>query len=241
MQLARFLTDLEPGHSQKADILFAGRFDVKHDQATLAHVSRSFNVCPFLSRRQGAVGWPHGCNELWFDTMSYIQERIKAKVWPQYKAILTIEGDCVPLKRDWVDRLHALWDNERPPMAFCTGALLSAPAEHINGNSLWSASPDDLEFVRRIGGANPGMGWDYQHAGKFKNRGWHTTDKIISYWNMQTCDRQTFENLMATDAALFHGCKDLSLLSMARAKMLGQRGLGYEIRPPQGTRMRVKW
>jgi hypothetical protein len=241
MQLARFMADLEPRHNETADLMFAGRFDVQHDRDAMAYAAKSFNILPFVSRRRGAVGWPHGCNELWFDLMAYCRERIVAGHLPPYKAILTMEGDCVPLKKDWVAQMHRVWDEERPPTAFCAGTLLAAPAEHINGNAMWSAAKEDLEFLQRIGGASPDQGWDYQHAGLFKNRGWHATDKITSYWNMKTCDRQTFENLYAGNTALFHGCKDMTLLALARQKMIGSSGLGYRVNPPKGQVMRVKW
>ena len=47
MALARLLADIEPRHSDRADIVFAGRFDVKHDRETIGYVARSFNVMPF--------------------------------------------------------------------------------------------------------------------------------------------------------------------------------------------------
>jgi hypothetical protein len=238
MELVRFMADLEPRHSNRADILLAGRFDVRHDQDTIMHIAKSFNVSPFVSRRQ-AEGWPHGCNELWFDTVEYCRENLEAKKWPRYKAILTCEADCVPLRRDWIERMHAAWDS-RKSNEICAGALLQAPGEHMNGNMLVSAELADLHFFRKIGGAPPSQGWDYAIAGQLKRRGWLPTNEIVSYWGMKTCPPAVIEELQRRDVALLHGCKDSSGVSHVRRQLLGQRTLGYTIRPPRGPKVFIK-
>jgi len=238
MDLARLIADLEPRHSERADLMLSGRFDVQHDRDAIAYVSRSFNTIPFVSRRNG-IGWPHGCNELWFDTVEFCRENIEAKKWPEYKAILTFEADCVPLRKDWIERLHQAWDARRSS-EICAGALLQAPGEHMNGNMLVSAAVQDLHFFRKIGGAPPAAGWDFAIAGKLKNRGWLPIGDIVSYWGMRTCPNDVFEELRRRDVALLHGCKDSSGIALARRTFLSQRSLGYQIRPPRGQRIQVK-
>lgn len=240
MSLARLLADLEPRHSDQADMLFAGRFDVKHDREAIAHVARSFNIIPFVSRRTG-TGWPHGCNELWFDTMDFCRENILLKKWPAYKAILTFEADCVPLQTDWIERLHKAWDSRTPEGSICAGALLSAPAEHINGNMLISAALPDLEMIRKIGGSAPNAGWDYFIAPRLKRRGWSPIPGIVSYWNMKTCPRDVFDKLRADGVAMLHGCKDMTAMGFARATLLPKKPasdskLGYSVYAPGGIR-----
>lgn len=238
MELARLVADIEPRHSERADFMFAGRFDVKHDRDTIMYASRAFNTIPFVSRRQG-IGWPHGCNELWFDTIEFCRENIEAKKWPQYKAILTFEADCVPMQKDWIERLHRAWDS-RQSSEICAGALLQAPGEHMNGNMMVSAEVPDLHFFRKIGGASPSQGWDYAIAGKLKRRGWLPIGDIVSYWGMKTLPRDVFEDLHRREVAMLHGCKDGSGIALARRHFLGQKSLGYNVRPPRGQRISVK-
>lgn len=99
MELADFLADLEPVKQQQADFMFAPRFDCRADASVVSRVSRKFNVYAQVSRRRG-VGWPNGCNELWFSVMEWVQSMSLAKKIPSYKAIFTCEADGAPIPRD---------------------------------------------------------------------------------------------------------------------------------------------
>jgi hypothetical protein len=222
--------------------MLAGRFDVKHDAETIAYVARSFNTVPFVAKRTG-TGWPHGCNELWFDTVEFCRQNILLKKWPAYKAILTFESDCVPMQPDWIERLHKAWDARQPAGSICAGSLQTAPAEHINGNMLLSADLNDLEMIRKIGGAAPNSGWDYYIAPRLKRRGWSPIKEILSYWQMKTCPREVFDQLRSEGVVMLHGCKDGSARAWAREALLPKvaKGaapgkLGYSIFAPGGTR-----
>lgn len=218
MQLARFLADLEPRHCDLADFLFAARFDCKHDQATVDYVSRKFNVRTFTSRRRG-VGWPNGCNELWFSVMEWAYSMIDAKKIPHYKAIFTIEADCCPIQSDWLRKISVLWDkaNESRPV-FVAGALVD-PGPHINGNALFTTRPKELQWItKRIGGVAPGVGWDFVLARQFRNRGWANITQMKSLWHTPTFTQDQYEDMLKNDWIWIHGIKDLSLIRMGRVK-----------------------
>ena len=110
--LARHLADLEDTHCEWADFMFCSRKDCEIERRAVYQVARKFNVTTFRGRRDG-VGWPHGCNDLWFDTMTFVWEQLTLKKFPQYKAILTIEADCIPMRKDWIRGLSRAWDKNR--------------------------------------------------------------------------------------------------------------------------------
>jgi hypothetical protein len=219
MRMARYVADLAPEFSDQADFLFSARFDCPHDSETVKYVSRKFNVWTHQCRRRG-VGWPHGCNELWFGTMAWIHSMIETLRMPHYKAVLTFEADCVPMRRDWLTHFHREWDraNEKKP-TYVLGAKLMAPGEHINGNALFSTRLDFLRWLSKdIVSANSSAGWDYWLAPEFKQWGWAVMPNHLSYWNTKSLPEEVIEDLFRKDIVFLHGVKDDSVLDAARAK-----------------------
>lgn len=234
-KLARLMADIEPAHCQQADLMFCGRFDVQHDPTIVQYVARKFNVATFRSRRHGAVGWPYGPNELWFDTMTFIYERLQAGIWApdRYKAVLCLEADDCPLVGNWIrilsshwDEMQANWRAQNPGPLSMVGCYLKSPGEHINGNALFSASPEFLSFIAKKGSCDPAQGWDYAMAAQFRSLGWHHSHRIRSYWGLKTMEPGVYDNLVNDGVVLLHGCKDESALNEARERILKQ-GLRY--------------
>lgn len=225
MRAARFIADLEPEISTKADFMFSARFDCPQDPATVAYVSTKFRTFTHKSRRRG-VGWPIGCNELWAGTTSHIYQSIASKQMPAYKAILTFESDCVPMQHGWIERLSAQWDEEkarRHGALACMGAWLRYPGPHINGNMMISGEPHHLSWltdaVSRVGRRG---GWDYVIYPELERRGVAAVSTIRSYWGSKTMGRDWFNKELHTDAVFIHGVKDDSLLNMSRKNLLGK-------------------
>jgi hypothetical protein len=223
VKLARFIADLCPGMCEQADFLFSSRFDCSQDQETIKYVSRKFHVWTNVCRRRG-VGWPMGCNELWFGTMDWINGMILKRHMPHYRAVLTFEADCVPMQTGWIAHLRREWDRlqrERP--VYVAGALLQAPGTHINGNALFSL---DLEFLRwltrDISSVGAAAGWDYHLAAEFRKWGWAEVTGMQSYWNSRTLPPSVIGNLFAQQLVFMHGVKDDSLLNAARIRLLNQ-------------------
>jgi hypothetical protein len=219
MRLARFIADLSPEFCEQADILFSARFDCPQDVETVKYVSRKFNVWQHTSRRRG-VGWPHGCNELWFGTMGWIHGGIESLRLPHYKAVLTFESDCVPMQVNWISQLRAEWDKaQAKKQTYVMGTLLQAPGEHINGNAMFST---DLRFMRWLSkdivSASSAAGWDYWLAPEFKQWGWHVCKGMRSYWNTKTLPQETIDELWRSNLIFMHGVKDDSLLNSAKEK-----------------------
>lgn len=218
MELAKFLADLEPEKSQLADFLFAARFDCKIDAAVVNHVARKFNVYTRVSRRRG-VGWPDGCNELWFSVMEWAHSMIGAKKIPHYKAIFTCEADGCPIQRDWISRLSKEWDRVNSPKPVVMAGALVDPGPHINGNALMSGHMNFLQWIaRKIGHVRPGGGWDFVLRHDFQRIGWADIPGIKSIYNTPTFSPEQYADMIRQDWTWIHGVKDLSLVRMGRER-----------------------
>jgi hypothetical protein len=223
MKLARFIADLQQGHSEAADFLFVSRGDCPHDTETIKYVSRKFNVFHHLSRRAGR-GWPGGCNDLWFESMSWVYHMVDARKVPAYKAVFTFEADGVPLAPNWIETFSADWDAElKKHPTFVMGAYLKAPGPHINGNAIFSGNPAFTRWLtKQVGGCRVNAGWDYVLYPDFRRWGAHAYEKIRSYWNSKTLPPAAIQNEFNAGVVWMHGIKDDSLLDASRARLLGK-------------------
>jgi len=218
MALADYLADLEPVKCQMADFMFAARFDCRPDEATVQRVARKFNVRTHISRRRG-IGWPDGCNDLWFSVMEWVNSMSAAKKIPQYKAIFTCEADGAPIQRDWIARLSSEWDRVNAPKPVCIAGALVDPGPHINGNALISGHPNFLRWIaRRTGSVRPGGGWDFVLAQDFQRIGWADIPGVKSIYNTPTFTQEQYEGMLQQDWIWVHGGKDTSLIQMGRKR-----------------------
>lgn len=220
MELARLLADIEPAHSDAADFIFINRFDCPPaDSAIIKHVSRKFRVHSYRSPRRG-VGWPNGCNELWFGTMEWFYHLAEAKKIPHYKAAFTFEADCVPLSKNWLKTFSTQWDrlNAVSPVYIAGRKLrFENGYEHINGNCFVSG---DLKFlhwlVKRVCGAPPNVGWDYCMAPAFRQWGWAEMPGQECYWQTKTINEYALVAEVQRGIMWLHGVKDNSALKHSR-------------------------
>ena len=167
------------------------------------------------------TGWPAGCNDTWCDTAcNYFLRQLYDGKWDNVKAILTFEGDCIPVMRDWISQLSAEWDRAAAKGKFVVGAFMPPPVNgpygHINGNSMYP--PDLFERVPAVLGCDPTQGWDYAFAPQFRNH-WYPTPLITNYYKAPD----------GRAPVLVHGVKDLSAEKFAD-RVLGPNG---ENIPPQ--------
>lgn len=222
MALARYLADLEPAHSERADFLFAARFDCVPDPATVSYVARKFNVFSIISRRR-TVGWPAGCNDLWFSVMEWVQAMTAAGKIPKYKAVFTCEADGGPTQKNWTEWMSLEWERvnqERP--VIMAGALLPpitgcTDRWHINGNALMSGNANFLYWIgRKVGCCSANIGWDFGLAPDFERLGWADVPGMRSIYNQPGFSRERFEEFVRTPLFWVHGCKDDSLIRHGR-------------------------
>lgn len=222
MRLARLLADLEPAHTEKADFLFLSRFDCGHDLDTIKYVSRKFNTFQYRSPRRG-VGWPCGCNELTFGGLEWFYHKKASGQIPNYKAAFLLESDGVPLQKDWIAQVSADWDGFKSDSCVA-GAWLEHGAfpdvGHINGNLLMTG---DLKFlhwlVKRVGGVDSRVGWDFILARDFMEWGWTKYPRIVSAWRTPLSEAM-FLKAQSEGVLYWHGVKDNKGIELCRKHLL---------------------
>ena len=224
MKLARFLADLEPVHSSLADFVFINRFDCPPaDRDVIEKMSRKFNTYSYQSPQRG-VGWPDGCNSLWFGTMEWAFSFMEVNRIPRYKAIFTCEADGAPLFRDWVCRMSAAWDKTQSGSkpVYVAGPLVSGNGveEHVNGNCLVSGNMKFLHWItRRVSGVPSRVGWDYALRGAFKQWGWANIPGMVSLYNTPRFTPEEFVQMIENEYIWVHGDKSNCLIDMGRARL----------------------
>lgn len=226
LKLASFLADLEPKHSELADIVLVNRFDCRQDfPETIKKLSRKFNVFSYTSPQRG-VGWPDGCNSLWFGTIAWAFSFMEVGKIPSYKAIFTCEADGAPIFPDWIARMSTAWDEVQraaaPKKVYIAGPLVSGPGieEHINGNCLVSGDMKFLHWItRRVSGMPGGAGWDYSMRGAFKQWGWANIPGMVSYYNTPLFSRERCQKMVDDQLIWVHGDKSNCLIDFGRARL----------------------
>lgn len=221
-ELAKLLTDLEPSFCQYADILFVARFDTKPDEKIVKYTSKRFNVFTHRSMRQG-VGWPMGCNGLWFGSMEWCYHMIAAKKAPAYRAIINMEADTVPMTYDWLADLRKQWIavSSKRPVAMAGDIIQAGGREHINANAIVTGDLKFLRWMATVAGRHEKpAGWDWYLAGDIKRWGWAQLPGIRSCWNTPTLSEQEWDQHVKDGIVFLHGVKDGSQLPIARKKLL---------------------
>lgn len=225
MKLARLLADLEPVHSKQADMLFVSRFDCTHDDHTLRYCSRKFNVFQHTSKRRG-VGWPAGCNSIFFGALEWVYHKMAAGQIPGYRSVLILGGDGAPLKKDWLELFTEASRVGAEKKVFISGALVQDKShghDHINGDCALLSG--DLDFLRwlavTVGDVSVNAGWDWILAKDFALRGWRNLPFVKSVWNRrEPFTQDDWKREVNEGTVWFHGQKGLSLLEVARKNLL---------------------
>jgi len=222
MRVAQLMADLEPRHNSDVDFLFSARFDCAHDMKAVEKVSAKFKVWTYVNKHRRGVGWPSGCNDLWFGTLDHIYDFGSAKFMPTYDAILTCEADSSPLGPHWHRTLMNSWRTvNETKIVKVHGAMVRYPAPHINGNALFSG---DLGFLhrisRQIGGCSPIHGWDFILCPQFKQAGWANCPHIRSEWQCKTMAPEQIDGYIDAGVSFLHGVKDDSVLEHVRRRFV---------------------
>lgn len=164
-----------------------------------------------------ANGWPGGSNALWRSTMEDIaglaaSGKIKAQ------GVLTFEPDCIPLTRDWVDRLEAEYRNRVRDIVGHVHQVETLDV-HVNGNAMW---PIDLATRwPQVLEVPPVHAWDYFHREFFVPRAQDTAliaqiyrRKALTFAEWKSIEKHGLRPV------LLHGIKDSSGRRLAREQLL---------------------
>lgn len=210
MHLARLIADIEPAKNPNVDFAFFARFDTEHDEETVAKVSRKFNVWKMKCTRE-AKGWPDGCNAMALDLLQQANMRSTAE-WKSVKAVYLIESDVLPMRRDWIAKLTAEWDECASRGKLLMGAWYPFHSEvgHINGNMF--VHPQIVAKIKGLESVRAGRAWDTDFAPKFEPH-WHKSNQMQNHYDFK---RNIPPEILwscadgKTPVAVIHGVKDFS-------------------------------
>lgn len=223
VRLAKFLTDLEPRHSDFADFLLVHRFDCKAPPDAVQYVSRKFNTFIYQTPHCD-TGWPLGCNAVTNFTIEWARCMIEAGKTPPYKAIFLCEADGAPVQRNWIEKMSAEWDrvNAEKPI-FQAGPYIPPPLEHINGNCLINAAVPALRWFCRGDWQTRAGGWDYVGWEAFKQKGVSDIPGMKSLYARLSFSEEEWKKLIEDDVIWVHGDKSNDLIYWGRRNLLGQQ------------------
>jgi hypothetical protein len=194
-----------------ADLVILYRFDSSPPPDELVgRLRRNFEQVHVLRGHHHGVGWPDGCNGLWYNLMTQVEEKVALWGW-RYKAVLSMEADSCPLSDSWLEVLSRDWDDNQVAVL---GAWDSRNGDcpglgHINGNGLF-----DVRLSRKVPRPllpPPGRGWDTYFAADFKAAGWQGTHTIRNIWGTPTLSEEAFLQFREEGAVFLHGVKDDSV------------------------------
>ena len=209
MRNVRRIVDNEPAFRKDFEMCFVSRFDCEHDLETIEYAKSRFRVSVHTSARRG-TGWPTGCNDLVGDLLQHSVGQVKNGEWAKVSALFLMEGDCIPIHREWLSRLSDEWSATEREWKWLSGKwhATGGPVGHVNGNML--IHPMIAHFIPSIAGTRANMAWDCAWAPAFKPH-WRAGNFIENLYQQTAIPRATLESLSATGKVLIHGVIDLSV------------------------------
>ena len=217
MRNARRIADNEPAFRGDTEFIFVARFDTAPDMAIVDYVSKKFPTSVYTCTRRG-VGWPSGCNDVWCDFMQESVRRVRDGRWADVNGVFTFEADCVPVHRDWINKLKDRWTYTLSQGKRVLGFWFPGPEPHghINGNAVFHPT---LAFDLNIVGCGSDVGWDW-YFGNLLQHHWIRTGLIKTLYNTRGVpDEWMLSSDNGEVPILIHGVKDLSAEKFADERL----------------------
>lgn len=213
-RLVNLITCIEPTFNNRADVLLTARYDTPIDAGLVEELDNSFKT--YLCQSPW-VGEGEGNCYSWFASMNYVWHGYQMGRLPQYKAILTADADCVPLTRDWIDRLHNAWDSSPwPTVQLGAEVLKDQPTRHVNSNALWSGKPHDIKYFLNCIVRQKFEPWfDMLMAPGLRELGVQDCPGMRSLWRQPSMTVDQYQELLGEGVFFVHGVRDHSLLELA--------------------------
>lgn len=212
MRNARRIADNEPKFREDFDFCFVARFDAVPDAVAVEHVSKKFKTTVFTSGRRGQ-GWPAGPNDVWCALMQESVSRVRDGEWAHVKALFTFEADCVPVHREWLDRLNKEWTlTENSGKWLCGWHGPHEETGHINGNALFH--PQIAKFIPKLAGCAASMAWDCAFA-RVLSPHWRVGHFMENLYAQKGNPRSQLQDIVDSGVVCVHGVKDLAVEQFA--------------------------
>ena len=168
-----------------------------------------------------ADGWPGGSNMLAHSAFMVMSSLFQNKEVTS-DGFLLFEPDCVPMTRDWIDRLSAEWEKTKALGKEAFGHWHQqgdADTLHMNGNAVFSSSFLDRHPQIMIGSGC--QGWDYFYRDHYIKLS-RDSDLIYQSYNRHGMTQEEWDGIQKNGAtpALFHGVKTEHGRALARANLV---------------------
>lgn len=157
--------------------------------------------------RNHDTGWPAGPNMLAasaFIEMSLLRREYLCK----NSGCLLFEPDCVPMQKDWIDRLSAEWDRVSAlgKEAFGHWHTGGGPEPHLNGNAVFRTTFWEEHPTWIVGSGC--QGWDFFFRDKFLPISMDS-NLIFQHWQRHGITEEEFINMEKNGQhpVFFHGIK----------------------------------
>jgi len=172
--------------------------------------------------RNHDTGWPAGPNML--AGSSFIEMTILAREGVcQNSGFLLFEPDCIPLAKDWIDRLSAEWDRALAQGKEAIGhwhVAEGGPELHLNGNAIWAVDFFDRHPTWIVGSGC--QGWDYFFRDKFIPLSLDS-NLMHQHWNRHGISDAELDGLEKNGVrpVFFHGLKTPDGRAYSRRTLVG--------------------
>jgi hypothetical protein len=220
VDLADLIASLEP--SPRLDVPFFISYRRDTDLEAVAFMQRVLStkfvkVLPMVAL-DFSTGWPDGCNALWHSTM-VSASLAKQQGWIRSEAVLTMESDVVPLRRNWIDCLNREWENRRDDVWAVGHHHGEGESLHLNGVALFSL--DILNDWPVLHGQPGGQAWDFFHRKLFLKIS-QDTPYITQFYKQPSLEEWQFRRVRKHGVlpAILHGVKNGSARAAARRLLL---------------------
>lgn len=220
MEVANIIAKIQSKKDNDVDFMFAPRFDSNEpDYDVLMRLKPKFNDVFTRRCERQATGHPTGCNNLWHDSMMWCYRQVKEGK-RNWDAVLTFEGDSVPLKLDWLDQLKKYWkQNYDEDTCMIMGHEVQHGVPHINGNAMFS--PWLNQRFPSAYGTPSHAPWDMYWASEF-NKVAIDCPLIVSHWRTETITKsELFKSKCDGIKPVFlHGVKDDSARAIVTKELI---------------------
>lgn len=217
-ELASLIADLERVKCRDADILLFGRADATEPSRDIrSKLEGKFERVLFeRSRRKDAVGWPWGCNGMWYDMVTLFAQ---VQPWPsQYYAFIPLEPDAVPTRPGWIHEVAKAFKEADADGKACVGFVHNDPKPHLNGVAVYAIDLWGRVGSNKLAGGSPQIPYDIRHADSILPLSVDSPLFRFEFRRATIAADDLFAEHRGMAPAIWHGVKDGSARAAVRAR-----------------------
>lgn len=219
--LGDIIAQIERVRNVEADIAIYARHDARaFSENTRKSLEAKFNVVHTLRcRRRDGTTYPFASNEMFYDLVTLMGQEPKWAV--DYHSFINLEGDCVPLRADWIKVLVQEFKNAASRGFAAIGHIHDNPIRHMNGVGVYAIDIVKRVVGNRLVGGNATICYDIDQAKNILPLCMDTSAIYFEYRVPTITPEDLFkERKDGIVPALFHGVKDDSARRAVTARLV---------------------